>query len=67
MDNTNFEGYITLIGFFAIMFLPTIIAICRKHPHTFYIFLVNLLFRLVGWIIGMIWVFINFDKNKESK
>lgn len=52
------------LGFAAILyFLPTIIAAYKKHPHTLWIFLINLFFgwSVLGWIIPLLWAF-DFDK-----
>ncbi len=52
------------LGFAAVLyFVPTIIAAYKKHPHTLWIFLVNLFFgcTVIGWIIAFLWA-LDFDK-----
>ena len=41
----------------ALLFLPTLIARSRNHPHTSAIFLVNLFFgwTFIGWVVSLIW------------
>lgn len=48
-----------LIFGFSLLFLPTLMARSRNHPHTFAIFLVNLLFgwTLVGWAVALLWAY----------
>lgn len=52
------------LGFAAVLyFVPTIVAAYKKHPHTLWIFLINLFFgwSVAGWIIPLLWAF-DFDK-----
>ncbi|WBJ96699.1 superinfection immunity protein [Shewanella sp. MTB7] len=49
-----------------LVFLPTIIAIKKKHPHRIPIILVNVFGGLVagsGWLIALIWCFIEPSKT----
>jgi hypothetical protein len=41
----------------ALLFLPTLVAKSRNHPHTAAIFLLNLLFgwTFIGWVISLVW------------
>lgn len=41
----------------ALLFLPTLIARSRNHPHVSAIFLVNLFFgwTFIGWVVSFIW------------
>ena len=41
----------------ALLFLPTLVAIARKHPNRVPIFLVNLFFgwTFVGWVVALVW------------
>jgi hypothetical protein len=41
----------------ALLFLPTLIARSRNHPHVSAIFLVNLFFgwTFIGWVVSLIW------------
>lgn len=67
------------LGFALVLyFVPTIIAAYRKHPHTLWIFLINLFFgwSVAGWIIPLLWAFdadkilldfIEYRKAKNAK
>ena len=47
------------VGGIALYMLPTIIALCRKHPKSLAIFVLNFLsgWTFVGWVAGMVWAF----------
>lgn len=51
-----FTGLASLI-LLAVYFIPTIIAICRKHDNTVAIILVNILlgWTFIGWVVALIW------------
>ena len=68
-------GYIFLLFGGLAYFLPTLIAVIRKHSNVFAIFLVNFLvgWTLIGWFIALIWAFtssrsetIIIEKNNNS-
>ncbi len=44
-------------------FAPTIAAAYKKHEHTLWIFLLNLLFgwSVIGWLVSLLWA-LDFDK-----
>ena len=48
----------------AIYFIPTIIALYKKHDCALWIFLINIFlgFTFVGWIIALLWA-LGFDKT----
>ncbi|MGD9850152.1 MAG: superinfection immunity protein [Nitrospirales bacterium] len=50
---------LVVLAALALYFLPTGIAVDRKHRNTAPIFLVNLLFgvTLIGWAVALIWAF----------
>jgi hypothetical protein len=47
----------TIVGCLFIYFLPTIIAIMRKHNNRMPIFILNLLlgWSMIAWIIALVW------------
>lgn len=63
MDNTPspFISFLPWLLLLLIYFLPTAIAVLKKHPQKTPIILVNIFAGLiggVGWIIALIWCFI---------
>ena len=52
-------GIIGVVLALFIYFLPTIIAIARKHINVLAIFVLNLLtgWTFIGWIISIVWSF----------
>ena len=46
-----------VVIFYLVYFLPTIIALCRKHQDWLAIVLVNLLlgWTIIGWIKALVW------------
>lgn len=57
-------GLITLM----IYFLPTFVAILRKHPNLAAIFIINLFlgWSLVAWVASLAWSFIAFTPDHRS-
>lgn len=58
-----------LLIFLPIYFLPTILALHKKHPHKLPIILINIFGGFIGglgWIIALIWCFIVPDTRKEN-
>lgn len=51
-----FTGLASLL-LLVVYFIPTIIAVCRKHDNTLAILLVNILlgWTFIGWIVALIW------------
>lgn len=47
------------------LFLPTVVAMIRKHKNAMPIFLVNLLlgFTIIGWVAALIWSFSDNTKG----
>lgn len=58
---------IVLFFFLPFGFLPTIIALARRHRNALAIFLVNLLtgWTLIGWIVALVWSVLS-DKPAEK-
>jgi hypothetical protein len=59
---TLFGQTVGLLLFLAIYALPSIIALARRHPKRWPIVAVNLiggLFGGIGWVIAMVWCFID--------
>lgn len=57
----NLLIFVCFLFFVVIAFLPTIIAVTRKHPQTLPIVLVNILGGLffgLGWLVALVWCFI---------
>ncbi len=54
------------IGFVIIYFIPTIIAVFRKHKNTAAIFVVNLFLGMTffGWVFALAWSVLNYNKNE---
>lgn len=51
-----------------LIFLPTIIALARDHPHKIAIILTNVLGGFlygIGWLVALVWCFI-LPKNKRN-
>lgn len=48
-------GYLVIFLFF--YFMPTLVAVCRRHHNSGAIFLLNLLlgWTMLGWLIALIW------------
>ena len=60
---------IILLVLLPLFFLPTIIAVKKDHPHRIPIILVNILGGLffgVGWLIALIWCFIEPSETQSS-
>jgi hypothetical protein len=61
----GFEAFF-IIGILCLLyFLPTFVAIERKHPNTPPIFLLNLFFgwTLIGWVWALCWALMKQNKN----
>jgi len=58
------SGMILLLVFFAIYFLPWIIANYRKHPNSTPILLINLFlgWSFIGWFVALIWSTLNIKR-----
>ena len=63
-------GLGTLIVMLAFYFLPTLIALHRRHPSGLAIFVLNLLLGMtaIGWIVALVWALaaINNDTQNNS-
>ena len=61
LDNLFTPSHIVILVFlsiiFAIYFLPTFIAVHRRHHNRFPIILINILigWTVIGWIVALIW------------
>jgi hypothetical protein len=66
---TLMEGSLALIIFSGWYFLPTIIALVRKHGNTLAIFIFNLLlgWTLLMWLVALIWAFTNNQKMSNRQ
>jgi len=53
----NGIGIIFFILGLALYFLPTILALIRKHPDTLAIFLLNFFlgWSFIGWVVALVW------------
>jgi len=53
----NGIGIIFFILGLLLYFLPTILAVTRKHPNTLAIFLLNFFlgWSFIGWVVALIW------------
>jgi hypothetical protein len=62
MDNTGLGMMIVL---FLLYFIPSMVAVNRKHNNALAIFLTNLFFgwTILGWVIALIWASTNNRKE----
>ncbi|MBN1369235.1 MAG: superinfection immunity protein [Dehalococcoidaceae bacterium] len=53
----NGVGIIFFILGLLLYFLPTILAVTRKHPNTLAIFLLNFFlgWSFIGWVVALVW------------
>lgn len=61
MGGINISQIIILLVLLPVLFLPSIIAFSKNHPHKMPIVLTNLfvsLFWGIGWFIALVWCFI---------
>lgn len=65
---TALRVIIGIVLIVTIVFLPTGIALMRRHNNFIPIFLVNLLLGItgIGWIVALIWSFTSNVKEKRS-
>jgi hypothetical protein len=56
-----------LIVSFALYFLPTMIAVARKHRNGLPIFILNLFlgWTFLGWIVSLVWCFTAQDRDQN--
>lgn len=50
-----------------IYFIPTVVCLIRKHTYKFYIIFINIVlgWTLIGWIVSLIWSFIDNKKTEK--
>lgn len=60
-------GFGTLIVLLFFYFLPTIVALARRHQNGLAIFVLNLLlgWTFIGWAIALIWAFTVVEKQQS--
>lgn len=56
-----------LIVSFVLYFLPTMIAVARKHRNALPIFILNLFlgWTFLGWIVSLVWCFTAQDRDQD--
>lgn len=61
-------GSIYVILLIGIYFLPSIVAMCRKHVNFTAIFILNLFlgFTLFGWVFALIWAVYNSTTERSG-
>ncbi len=54
---SGFFGIFIFLFSLALYFLPTIIAIARKHPNALAIFLLDFFlgWTFIGWVVALVW------------
>jgi hypothetical protein len=59
---------LAVVGFL-VYFIPTIIAVIRKHPNIAAIMAVNLLLGwiCVGWVVALVWALTAIDENRTYR
>lgn len=59
---------LAIVGFL-VYFIPTIIAVIRKHPNIAAIMTVNLLLGwvCVGWIVALVWALTAIDESRTYR
>jgi hypothetical protein len=57
MQNFTVLELLLVVLFFALYFLPTLIAFLRQHKNKLAIFLLNLLlgWTILGWVVSLVW------------
>ena len=68
MDDTGIRQILILVVFLLFLFLPSIIAFSKNHPHKMPIILFNIfcsIFLWLGWFIALVWSFI-LPKSSSS-
>jgi hypothetical protein len=57
MQNLAIQELLLVVLIFVLYFLPTLIALLRKHKNKLAIFLLNLLlgWTVLGWMVSLIW------------
>jgi hypothetical protein len=58
-----------LIVSFVLYFLPTMIAVARKHRNALPIFILNLFlgWTFLGWIVSLVWCFTAQDRDQNQR
>jgi hypothetical protein len=58
-----------LIVSFVLYFLPTMIAVARKHRNALPIFILNLFlgWTFLGWIVSLVWCFTAQDRDHNQR
>ncbi|WP_032095984.1 MULTISPECIES: SHOCT domain-containing protein [unclassified Alteromonas] len=70
MDDTGIRQLLILLVLLLFLFLPSIIALSKNHPHKIPIILFNIfcsIFLWLGWFIALVWSFILPNNSSSSR
>ncbi len=70
--DTTFQVLAGLLFFavvFGLYFLPSLVAVLRRHHNVVAIFVLNLTlgWTLLGWVAALVWAFTVVDKSEEQR